>query len=382
MKKKILFVITKSNWGGAQRYVFDLANTLPKEGFEVKVALGGIGAKDARPGRLNEKLKENGIHTIFINSFMRDISFSKELKALGELTEIFKVERPDIVHLNSSKAGGLGALAARRAGVRKIVYTSHGLPHDEDRNVFARGFIWLATWATFLMCTDVIVISTDNERRAKKMPFCKQKIKLVHNGVEPISFLERADARAQLSEKIDIVPNASVWIGTIANLEWNKGLHYLVRAAGELKRKGVDFVLFVIGEGGERVFLETLISDEDLTNCVFLPGFIEGASNYLRAFDIYTLTSSKEGLPYVLMEAGLAGLPCVASDIPAVRDIIPDNSFGLLFKTRDHRDLAEQILTMIKSADLKEKTSEALKKRVAQEFSITHMVENTKRIYA
>src|SRR5690348_6940862 len=109
--KKILYVITKSNWGGAQRYVFDLATHLPA-GYEPVVALGGTGGAGAGTGLLAEKLKAAGIRVVYVQAFMRDISVTKDLGALAELTRLFKKERPDAVHLNSSKAGGVGALAA------------------------------------------------------------------------------------------------------------------------------------------------------------------------------------------------------------------------------------------------------------------------------
>ena len=126
-KKKILYVITKSNWGGAQSYVYTLATAAKDAGADVAVAFGGTGGAGATTGRLELELQKVGIRTVFVKSFMRDISFFKEFRVLGELVRIFKTERPDIVHLNSSKAGGIGALAARLAGVGRIVFTSHGL---------------------------------------------------------------------------------------------------------------------------------------------------------------------------------------------------------------------------------------------------------------
>ena len=103
--KKVLFVITKSNWGGAQRYVYDLAINLPKESFEVKVALRG-------EGLLKQKLEENNIQTIQIPHLQRDINATRELLSFFSLIKIFNKEKPDIIHLNSSKAGGIGAAAA------------------------------------------------------------------------------------------------------------------------------------------------------------------------------------------------------------------------------------------------------------------------------
>src|SRR3990167_2305563 len=107
--KKILFVITKSNWGGAQRYVYDLATALHKGQFEVVVAFGGTGEAGAHPGLLAERLKEVGVRTIFIESFTRDIGIFRDVSAFFELLRVIKKERPDVLHLNSSKAGGIGS---------------------------------------------------------------------------------------------------------------------------------------------------------------------------------------------------------------------------------------------------------------------------------
>ena len=140
MKKKVLFVITKSNWGGAQRYVYDLATALPKDQFEVKVIFGGTQEVGGSYGMLdtNLKIKAPEVQRIFVPSLIRDISIGKDIKSFFELLRLFKKLRPDIVHLNSSKAGGVGALAARFAGVPKIIFTVHGLPEDEARGVLAR----------------------------------------------------------------------------------------------------------------------------------------------------------------------------------------------------------------------------------------------------
>src|SRR5688500_13512450 len=116
--KKILFVITKSNWGGAQEYVYTLARRFHAVGAEGAVAFGGTGAKGAAVGLLDARLKEAGVRTCFIGAFTRDVGFVREIKAFFELFSVIRRERPDILHLNSSKAGGLGGVAGRVLGVR------------------------------------------------------------------------------------------------------------------------------------------------------------------------------------------------------------------------------------------------------------------------
>ncbi len=125
-RRKILLVVTKGNWGGAQRYVYDLATELPVDQFEPVVVAG---AGHALPTRLAAA----GIRTIALPKLERDINWRQEAATLAALVKIFWRERPSVVHLNSSKIGGLGALAARLALVPRIIFTAHGWPFHEAR---------------------------------------------------------------------------------------------------------------------------------------------------------------------------------------------------------------------------------------------------------
>jgi len=376
MKKKVLYVITKSNWGGAQRYVFDLATSLPKEEFEVVAALGGTGESGADAGRLSRELAGAGIRTMFVQSFMRDISALKEFAALRELIALFKQERPHTVHLNSSKAGGIGALAARIVGVPNIVFTSHGLAYDEDRNPLSRGLIWLSTWITFLLCHRVIVISKNNFARASRLPFCGQKVHLVYNGLLPLEFVPREEARAFLK-----LPQNAFVIGALGEMTWNKNYQTLLRALSLLAESKKIFTACIMGEGEERTFIETLIDQEGLREHVTLAGFVPEGHRYLKAYDVFVLPSLKEGLPYVLLEAGQAGLPVVASDISGSQDIIGNKVSGLLFKSKDAHNLATQLKLLLSDAEMRQKLGANLQERVQKEFSLDKMISETAALY-
>jgi glycosyltransferase involved in cell wall biosynthesis len=203
--KKVLFVITKSNWGGAQRYVYNLATSLPKEQFDVVVAFGGTGAAHTSPGELQAKLRAAGIRTIEVATFARNVSFGNDLKSVFILRDIFKAEKPDVVHLNSSKAGGVGALAARLAGVPTIIFTSHGLAWDEDRNPLATLLIYIFSQLTFLLCHRVILISKDNYARAHSI-FGGAKYVFIPNGIPELTFQTRDSARSELQLRAELPP--------------------------------------------------------------------------------------------------------------------------------------------------------------------------------
>ena len=374
--KKILFVITKSNWGGAQRYVFDLARSLPKQEWNVGVVLGGTGLPGTGGGRLEQELRHKDIRTLFVPSFMRDFSLGAEWRTFKHLYNLFATEQPDIVHLNSSKAGGLGAVAARFAGAPMIVFTVHGAPWQEDRGVLARGVIALASWITFLFCHRVIVISQDAFERIRSLPFCGKKTRLVHNGIEPLEFLPKEAAREALG-----IDTSQPVLGAVGELVWNKGYHVLLRAVGVLKRRGINVYVCIVGDGEERKFIETLVQEEDIEDRVHLAGFVQDAYKILKAFDIFVLPSVKEGLPYVLIEAGQAELPIVATRVGGVPDLITDNVSGLLCPPKNHSKLADRLAELLGRDDLQKKFAGALHERALKEFSLQKMIEQTTAVY-
>jgi glycosyltransferase involved in cell wall biosynthesis len=308
--KKILYVITKSNWGGAQRYVYDLATSLPKDKFEVKVYFGGTGEAGASYGMLATNLGIKGVHGEHMPSFTRDVSFLRDFKVLKRLFEIFKTEKPDVVHLNSSKAGGLGALAARQAGVKKIIFTVHGWPFLEDRTVIARILIWIASWLTALLCHTVICISEYDLQIAKRMPFVGGKVVRIYNGIAPISFGTGEKIRSAFPPGVRVT-------GTVGELTRNKNQIALIEEA----KNNPSMYVAIVGIGEDLMMLDEQRKKLDLQERVRLFGFVPVAEA-LRGFDVFALPSLKEGLPYVLLEAKAAGLPIVANRVGGVGEIL------------------------------------------------------------
>ena len=331
-KTKVLYVITKSNWGGAQRYVFDMATSIVKDGYDVAVALGNnqiTNVKHLVFNNLKDKLKASGIKTITIPNLERDIKIFSEWKVFFNLLKILKVERPDVVHLNSSKIGGLGAFACRIVKVKKIVFTAHGWAYKENRNIISKKLISFLSWLTILFSHKTIVVSQDDFNNAPKL-FVNKKIKMIHNGISEIKFDDKATARKTLTSRFNLsagrhgldVDKNTLWIGTISELHKNKGLTFTIKAISKLIKRGYNISFFIIGDGEERFELEQFVKKLGLENNILLLGHIDNASELLKAFDIFTLTSIKEGLPYVLLEAGLAELPTVATYTGGIPEII------------------------------------------------------------
>ncbi|MEK7477987.1 MAG: glycosyltransferase, partial [Patescibacteria group bacterium] len=196
-KTKIFYLITKSNFGGAQKYVYDLATNLPSDQYEVKVIFG-------EGGELKQKLETAGVETLKIENLSRDIKLADEFKVLKQLIKLFRREKPDVIHLNSSKIGGLGALAGRLAGVPKIIFTVHGWAFNENRSFFSRLAIHFSYWLTILLCHQTIAVSAKTKDQIGHLPWLKNKITVIYNGLTLVDFLERQETRKYLLGKMAV----------------------------------------------------------------------------------------------------------------------------------------------------------------------------------
>lgn len=371
---KILYLITKSNFFGAQKQVYELALEAKKRGYDVEVACGGTGEKGAALGSLATKLREADIKVHQIQHFMRDMSPMDDLRAGLEVIKLLFAQRPQILHVTSSKAGGIGAFAGRLVGIKRIIFTSHGLTMDETwRPTWQRLLITWGTWLTMMFAHHSIMISTETFKRAQKLPLMKNRVSLIFNGIAPVAFKNKAEARHTLASD---VPKDIIWIGGVGELHPNKNWHSLIEAVAQLP---THLHLFIIGEGEERPRLEALVAEKQVTNRVHLLGY-KTAAPYLKAFDIFVLPSKKEGLPYVLLEAGLAGLPTVATTLPGNYDIINHQQNGLLVAP-EPADLKDALTTLLKDTNMATSLGAALHKTVEEKFAPETMFEKTFATY-
>jgi len=365
---KVLFAITQGTWGGAQKYVYDLATVAQNKGFEVVVVYGV-------PGILIEKLDLLSIRTIALPKVVRAVEITSDLKSLATFIQILREERPDVLHINSSKIGVLGSLAGRIARVPKIIFTSHGWAFNELRPLWQKRLFWLAQYMTVLLSHTTICVSSAIKRDAKKMLFVQQKFVVIHNGIEPKTLLSKETSRSKL------IPHAKekIWLGSIAELHPTKNLSVLLRAFAKIERD--DVLLIIMGEGICRQELVELSSTLQIQNNVHFLGHVENASTYLPALDIFVLPSRSEALGYVLLEAGLARLPVIATRVGGIPEIIENTVTGLLVPQGEAVPLKEALVKLLKDTTIQNTLGTALYKKVTEEFSLEQMVAKTFLLY-
>jgi len=374
---KILYIITKSNWGGTQRHVFDLALDMKKRGHDVVVALGGDGI-------LRSKLEENSVSTRSISSLGRDVSVGKDAGSFKEIFSIIRREKPDIIHLHSPKAAGLGALAGRLLRVKKIIYTVHGWAFNENRPLHQKVAIVIFSWFTALLSHKIILLSQKELSQTLSFPFIKQKTVLIPLGISTPVFMSVDGAKQFISKKIGMPFadfNKKVIVGTIAELHPNKGLTFFIEAMKVVAEKHTNIIAIIIGDGEQYEYLKKLIERESLVSNIFLAGYVESASEYLKAFNYFILPSVKEGLPYTIIEAGFAGLPVIATTVGGIPEIIEDMKSGILIQPRKSSEIAHAINFCVEHPDVARQYAKALNETVKVKFALERMLKETEGVY-
>jgi glycosyltransferase involved in cell wall biosynthesis len=348
------------------------------KGHDVYVALGG-------EGELKRRLEAVGIYTFSIAGMGRDISISKDTGSFKEIFSVIKQKRPDIIHLHSPKAAGLGALAARLLRVKHIIYTVHGWAFNESRPIYEKAVIAFFSWLTMILAHKTVLLSEYEYDQAQSFPWVKEKLRLIPLGIKAPTFMSVDGAKHTIAKLIgiDIVDfNKKIVIGTIAELHRNKGLTYLVNAMASVAQQYPNAICTIISDGEEKAALHLLIKELKLEKNVFLVGRLENAAEYLKAFTLFVLPSIKEGLPYTILEAGCASLPVVATPVGGIPEIIEDMKSGILVQPKNSRELAHAVSFMIEHPIERKQYGAALKEKVATKFSMEKMIGSIDGLYS
>ncbi len=301
---KVLFLLTKADTGGAQKYVSDIASHLDPQAFETYIAHG-----DKEIPHLSNTTRP---WLLFLNDWL----------AVSECVSLYKRHQPNIIHLNNSKAGFNGSLAAcwynlfRPSGQRaKVVFTAHGWVFNPDNTLapWVRfGYRTLHRVAAYFQDSIICVSQYDYDLALRYRIAPARKLKMIYNGISAsqLVFAEQSIARNELQNRGHRAPieNRRLWAGSIGRLVKEKNYQTLIEAAAQTP----EVAWFLIGDGPEQKLLSQL--NQKLQSPVHFIAPDGHDARYLRAFDIFILTSIKEGLPYAALEAMAAGLPLIVTD--------------------------------------------------------------------
>ncbi|HLD31536.1 MAG TPA: glycosyltransferase [Patescibacteria group bacterium] len=347
-KPKILYIITQGELGGAQKYVLDLCHTL-KDTWEITIASGEPQGEQM----LRAAAKDSHLPHLGLKHLRRSISPWHDLLALRELNQVLEKIRPDIIHLNSSKASILGSWAAARYQRRfpcRVVYTVHGWVFNEPGSTLKKNiFRWAEKWAA--KRKDKIITLSQKERlQGQHLIDGPDKLQFIPLGIDSQNFSDKQKIHAQLSVLCPLVDTETI-LGTIANFYQPKGLDILLAAVADIQNELRDkkTKLLIIGDGHQRYKLEKIIRQNNLSDLVHLLGRLPDARQYLPGFDLFILPSRKEGLPYTLLEALSARIPILATDVGGISEYVAEGKNGWLCPPNNITCLQNKILAFLEN---------------------------------
>lgn len=370
MMKKVLHVVTLSEWGGAQHIVYLLAKYLRSE-YEITVAC-------APGGLLVDRLRAEGIRVIEIPDLCRNPHPIKDLRALWRLYRLMRAERFDIVHTHSTKAGLLGRLAARLAGVPIILFTAHGWAFSEGRSWPWRWLLAQVERLPALFSTKIICVSEHDLQLALQFRVApSEKLTVIYNGIDPSPFASLPDKR-ELRRELGFSPSETI-ITMVGRLAPPKDFDTLFTACEQLAVWG--WKLLIVGDGLLRSRLARAIEAQDLQHRVLLLGERGDVPRILKASDIFVLSSRWEGLPLVVIEAMLAGLPVIATCVGGLPELVKDGVTGILVPPRDPTALHHALGQLLSDEKLCQRLGIAGQRRALERFTVERLIAQVRDLY-
>jgi glycosyltransferase involved in cell wall biosynthesis len=371
---RVTHVITRLIVGGAQENtVATVVGLQKKSGVEVNLISGPtIGLE----GSLESSLQAANTNFTIVPELVRRIHPLKDFLALRKLENIFREQKPDIVHTHSGKAGIVGRLAARRAGVPIIIHTIHGPSFGNFQNGLGN-FIFRAAERRAASVTDHFIVVADamkNQYLAAGIGQPEQYTK-IFSGFPLEPFLAvRNDL--ELRKKLGIATDDFV-VGKIARIFKLKGHDDLFAAAPGLVRQNPEIKFLLVGDGPWRGRFEHLAKASGLEKHFVFTGLVSPAEvpRYVGIMDVLAHLSLREGLPRALPQALAAAKPVVAYDCDGAREICLNGQTGFLIQPGDLKNLTEKIVQLAGDSELRKKLGESGQNFVRENFAVEKMVD-------
>lgn len=346
-KKRIVLAVTLGEQGGVQSFLFRFALWLRERGHDV-ILLSGEG------DWLERACQKQGLAYRRLTHMQREIRPFADLRSALELRRVLKDLKPDAIHLNSAKMSILGSCAIRYSKLAtRVVYRIGGWTFLEDISPWKKTLYrelekLTARWKDVIIC--VHPGDTDVARGVGIKP--RENVITVANGINVAEFDARLLTRDAARRELGLNEGGRVF-GTIANFFPAKNLPAYLEVCALVKKTITDARFVLIGDGRERKNIEDARDRLGLHDSVVLAGARDDASTLLKAFDVFVLPSSKEGMPWTLLEAMAAGIPCVATDVGAARWMLENGRAGWIVPSGDKQALAEAMLDALMNPGMK-----------------------------
>ena len=363
-RTRVLHVVQNLNYGGMERVLADIVCLADRDLFESHVlCLQYL-------GRYSEGLE--GYAGLHLSPPLGRLSMVWPGRLIHKMRRI----APDVVHTHSG-VWYKASLAARRAGVHRVVHTEHGRAHFDPWTHRVVDGLAARRTDTVVAVSDVLA---EYMTRALHL---RDRVRVVRNGVDTEHYRPSPDT-GSVRRELGIRPETPI-VGSIGRLERVKGYDVMLRAF-RLLLDGLDRepapVLVVGGEGAERPVLERLLADLDLGGRVHFLGWRDDLHDLHVAYTLFTLSSRSEGTSISLLEAMSAGLCPVVTDVGGNRAVLGDHLVHRLVPPENPEALARAWREALSDDARRERDGALARQRVEDDFSALRMVREYEDIYS
>ncbi len=373
---KIVHVISRLNIGGISPYVIPITALLRQAGYRSALIAGSVGKCEGDMRYLAERV---GVQPIYLPHLGRDISPLRDLATFGALYRLLRCERPDIVHTHTAKAGFVGRLAAKLAGVPYIFHTYHGHIFHSYFGAAKTHFYMALERFVGALSTRIIAVSPSLQREIGQVYQIAppHKVATVTPGYDlsALRALKRPSGafRARFG-----IPETAPLVGIVGRLVPIKHHALFLAAMANVARAMPEARFAIIGDGELREALEAQAAALGIAQAVIFTGWQDDLPSIYGALDCLVLCSKNEGLPSAVIEALVAGVPVVATAVGGVVDMLADGR-GALVPPNDATALAEATLSVLRDLPAAQARAQALRQEA---FDLYHIVPSAERLIA
>lgn len=350
---KIIRLCTLLDFGGLEQRLVNISK-VEDENEWVFCALGS-------GGLAGDQIRKNGKRVVLLQT-----SFTiPSIKAIFKLVEFFKKEQPDVVHTSGAEANFHGIIAAKIAGVKRLIAEEIGIPNQ--KHLHKTAFRLLYKFPSYVLANASPVekyLNQDNDVSPKKL-------RIIPN---PIVFSTIKNIGVSDSKEFQIL--------TVSRLKAVKNIEGVFRVLDRLKQAGKAFRFTIIGEGDHFHPLADLVNELGLQNEVDFKGFLPDPFSAVEAADLFILNSFTEGFSNALAEAMASGIPCLASEVGAAGDMIQENETGWLVKPFNEEGLFEKLKFILSlDKDTLGKVGQKGKESISMKYSLQKHLNQLMEVY-
>jgi glycosyltransferase involved in cell wall biosynthesis len=378
---RVLRVIARLNMGGPAIHVANLAAGLETRGYHTTLVAGSLAPGEDSMAFLAERL---GVTVVSVPEIQREISALHDARSVLRLAELIRDTRPHILHTHTAKAGAIARAAALLVpGSRPdvIVHTFHG--H------VLKGYFGPGRTAFFRQVERSLARSSDAlvavspEVRDDLVALGvapREKFVVVRLGIPLAERLDDAEPDGDYRHLYGIGAERFVvgWVGRMTGV---KDTGAVLRTVAAVRKRGVDAVACLVGDGPDRARLEQLAHDLGIARACFFAGYQPDVAGYYRLFDAFFLPSVNEGTPVSAIEALASGTPVVANRVGGVPDVVRDGIDGFLVEPGDVEGAAERLAGLARQPELRTRLGESGRERVLERYGVARLVDDVDRLY-